>query len=85
MQKQISAGMELQEHMNAAGELKSAETRIIGEMIRSLTAQNGFVSNKSIILKLLERLETEQDVVMQDVYRNALELIVQHTPDDHIG
>lgn len=85
MQKQISAEMQLQEHMNASGELKGAETRVIGEIIRSLTAQNDFVSNKAIILKLLERLETEQDRVMQDVYRNALELIVQHTPDDRIG
>ncbi|WP_338564888.1 biofilm development regulator YmgB/AriR family protein [Erwinia sp. E_sp_W01_6] len=50
-----------------------------------MTAQGGFVSNKAIILKLLERLETEQDVIMLDIYRNALEMIVQHTPDDHIG
>ncbi|WP_338561959.1 biofilm/acid-resistance regulator YmgB/AriR [Erwinia sp. E_sp_B01_3] len=85
MQKQISAEMQLQEHMNASGELKGAETRIIGEIIRGLTAQGGFVSNKAIILKLLERLETEQDVIMLDIYRNALEMIVQHTPDDHIG
>jgi hypothetical protein len=35
-----------------------------------------------MILALIRLLETEDDVIKLDVYRNALELIVQKTPDD---
>nr|WP_233268566.1 biofilm development regulator YmgB/AriR family protein [Pantoea sp. BAV 3049] len=55
---------------------------VIGEIIAELTAREGMVSNKKIIMQLLERLETEHDVVMLDVYRNALEIVVHRTPDD---
>jgi len=40
------------------------------------------VNNKNLILALIRMLETEDDVVKLDVYRSALELIVQKTPDD---
>jgi hypothetical protein len=40
------------------------------------------ISNKDIILALILRLECENDVIKQDIYRNALEIIVQRTPDD---
>ncbi|EAV3131562.1 histidine kinase, partial [Salmonella enterica] len=40
------------------------------------------VSNKDIIAKLIEKLETEKDVVQLDIYRNALEAVLFQTPDD---
>ena len=39
-------------------------------------------NNKVVILKLREKLETEQDRVMLDIYRQALEIVVQRTADD---
>jgi len=40
------------------------------------------VTNKAVILKLIEKLETTSDPVTQDIYREALELVVSRTPDD---
>jgi hypothetical protein len=39
-------------------------------------------TNKDIILELLLRLETEQEIAKLDVYRSTLERVVHATPDD---
>ncbi|VVT49680.1 hypothetical protein UYSO10_2942 [Kosakonia radicincitans] len=59
-----------------------AEKEIIHEIMHNLQLKNVEVSNKHLILALIGLLETEDDVVRQDIYRNALELVVQKTPDD---
>lgn len=41
-----------------------------------------YVTSKDVILKLIEKLEAESDVVMLDVYRNALEELLNYTPDE---
>lgn len=55
---------------------------MIAIIYKQLAAVKLRVSNKDIILALLERLESEQDVVQLDIYRQALELIVQRVPED---
>ena len=40
------------------------------------------MSNKDLIFALIQLLEIEKDVVKLDIYRNALEMVVQKTPDD---
>ena len=40
------------------------------------------VTNKDLILALVAQLETETDVIRNDILRNALEMIVHRTPDD---
>ena len=42
----------------------------------------GTVSNKDIILSLINRLESTTDVTQLDIYRKALEVVVGRTPDD---
>lgn len=59
-----------------------AERTLIKELAQNLKSNRIDVNNKNLILALIRLLETEDDVVKLDVYRNALELIVQKTPDD---
>ncbi|EMC9078049.1 hypothetical protein VM457_004569, partial [Shigella sonnei] len=41
-----------------------------------------FLSNKDIINVLLRKISSECDLVRKDIYRCALELVVEKTPDD---
>lgn len=59
-----------------------AERVLIKKLAQNLKSNRVEVNNKNLILALIRMLETEDDVVKLDVYRNALELIVQKTPDD---
>lgn len=60
----------------------SSERAVIGEIRAEIAKTKMRISNKDVILALILRLETEHDVVKQDIYRNALELILERTPDD---
>ncbi|MCX0500823.1 biofilm/acid-resistance regulator YmgB/AriR [Erwinia billingiae] len=64
------------------GDLLSDETAVIGTVIREVVAMKGTVSNKDIILSLINRLESTTDVTQLDIYRQALEVVVGRTPDD---
>ena len=59
-----------------------AERVLIKELAQTLKSNRIEVNNKNLILALIRLLETEESVVKLDIYRNALELIVQKTPDD---
>lgn len=76
------AAAQLDAHLKSAARRNEAEEEVILNVISELAASDGIVSNKRIILRLLERLETERDVTLLEVYRNALETIVSQTPDD---
>ncbi|MBK0004257.1 hypothetical protein IBT47_24980 [Erwinia sp. S43] len=58
------------------------ERKIIGAIIREQITLNGSVTNKAIIIKLINMLDTSNDAVEQDILRNALELILCRTDDD---
>jgi hypothetical protein len=45
-------------------------------------ASEGHLTNKAIILWLINALETTDDVVMADVIRKTLEIVVGYTMDD---
>ena len=49
-----------------------AEEQLIAEITQSLRAHKADVSNKDLIFALIKL----------DIYRNALEMVVQRTPDD---
>ena len=59
-----------------------AEKQIIDELTFALKSVKTVVTNKDLILALISRLETESDVVQNDILRNALEIIVHRTQDD---
>jgi probable RcsB/C two-component-system connector, global regulator of biofilm formation and acid-resistance len=82
MQPNVTMESQLLDFFHTTGERFLSERAIIAEIRLELSAQKMRISNKDIILALILRLECESDVIKQDIYRNALEIIVQRTPDD---
>ncbi|WP_326839134.1 biofilm/acid-resistance regulator YmgB/AriR [Rahnella laticis] len=70
-------------HFAKAGELYSSEAEVLGAAIRLIHANKGAVTNKAIMLHLINQLETTSDVVQLDILRGALEMVVGMTPDDY--
>ncbi|MBK0079767.1 hypothetical protein IAE49_10800 [Kosakonia sp. S58] len=58
------------------------EQRVIDEITLLLKAEKDVITNKDIILALIGRMGAENDVVQNDILRNALEMIIRVTPDD---
>lgn len=85
MQQHDSIESQINTYFQNSGELMSGESDVLDEITAELTATQGSVTNKAIILKLLAKMETETDVVQLDIYRGALEEIVHRTPDDLIA
>ncbi len=82
MQPTVTMESQLLDFFHTTGEQFLSERAIIAEIRLELSAQKMRISNKDIILALILRLECENDVIKQDIYRNALEIIVQRTPED---
>lgn len=80
--QQQSTESEILSFFQAEGDVLAQETAVIGMVIREIATKGQHVSNKAIILKLIEKLETTSDVVQLDIYRQALEVVVGRTPDD---
>ncbi|WP_380184722.1 biofilm/acid-resistance regulator YmgB/AriR [Kalamiella sp. sgz302252] len=80
--QQHSSESAILEHFQGEGDLLAQETKVIGAVIREIVAAGGYVTNKAIILKLIEKLENTSDVVQLDIFRQALEVVVARTPDD---
>lgn len=59
-----------------------AEQQVISEITFALQEAKTVVTNKDLILALIAQMETETDVIRNDILRNALEMIVHRTPDD---
>lgn len=73
---------QLNAYFGANARAYAAEKEIIHDIMHNLRSKNVEVSNKHLILALIGLLETEDDAAKLDIYRNALELVVQKTPDD---
>ena len=73
---------QLNEYFGQSAQTFEAERLFIHELSASLRSNQIEVTNKNLILAVIRFLETEEDVVKLDVYRSALERIVQQTPDD---
>ncbi|ORM71600.1 biofilm development regulator YmgB/AriR family protein [Pantoea rwandensis] len=82
MQPTVTTESQLLDFFQTTGDQFLSERAIISEIRLELSARKIRISNKDIILALILRLECESDVIKQDIYRNALEIIVQRTPDD---
>lgn len=72
----------LSDYFKNAGDLLAEEAAILGGVIRSIMAYEGQITNKAIILRLINLLENTEDVVTGDVIRKTLEIVVDHTLDD---
>lgn len=82
MQTIFDAESEISQYFKNQGKQFASEQNVISEVFAELIASKSSVSNKDIIIALIEKLETENDIVKQDIYRQALEIVVQRTPDD---
>lgn len=72
----------LSDYFLNAGDLLAEEATILGGVIRSILAYDGQITNKAMILRLINLMENTDDVVRKDVLRKTLEIIVDHTMDD---
>lgn len=82
MQPSVTAESQLFDYLKTTGDEYLSERVIISEIRLNLSAKKDRITNKDIILALIHQLECENDVIRQDIYRNALEIVVQRTPDD---
>lgn len=60
----------------------SSEKEVIAAICSELASTKSAFGNKDIILALLEKLETEEDTLLCNIYRRALETIIQPTPQE---
>ena len=65
----------LSEYFRHAGDRFAEESAIF-------STSEGHLTNKAIILWLIQTLETTDDVVKADVIRKTLEIVVGYTMDD---
>lgn len=73
---------ELAAHFRDAGKTLTDEAAVLDNVIRTVLAREGRVSNKSIILCLVMALESTRDEAEADILRRTLEIVVGYTPDD---
>lgn len=83
MNKQpISVENEIAQYFNAPPAMSAAESEVINVIVAELLKSHEFVTNKAIIASLIEKLETEHDVVKLDVYRHTLETMILKAPEE---
>ena len=71
----------LSEYFRHAGD-RFAEESAIFLLQYVVSATEGHLTNKAIILWLIQTLEATDDVVQADVIRKTLEIVVGYTMDD---
>lgn len=81
MQQNITES-DLQSYLESTGDQFTSEKEVIGIIVKSLVAEKGRVTNKAIIVRLIEELESTTDIEHLDVLRNCLEIVVGQTADD---
>lgn len=84
MQLPLTEESQFTDYLNSTGAQFPDEKAVISSLLNELSMSKPFVNNKDIILGLLRKLETETDPLQLDIYRKALEMVVQRTPDDMI-
>lgn len=73
---------QLSNYLSTINVFQESEVLTVKTVTLQLLERKAFVSNKDVIMELIERLETEKDEVQKDILRNALEMLLQRTPDD---
>lgn len=82
MSQLFTTQVENNHNIHAASVGNSVEKEVIAGIYKQLSAIKMCVSQKDIILVLLEKLETESDYQKQDIYRRSLEMIIQRPGDE---
>ncbi|MEH2920877.1 biofilm/acid-resistance regulator YmgB/AriR [Samsonia erythrinae] len=63
-------------------ESQISDSEILGNVVEEIIRSGDSVSNKAIIAKLVNKIETETNAVFQERYRSLLEFVVFKTQDD---
>jgi probable RcsB/C two-component-system connector, global regulator of biofilm formation and acid-resistance len=85
VQSDVYAGFHdtaLSEYFRNAGDKLAEESAIFAAAVSCIMASEGHLTNKAIILWLINALETTDDVVTSDIIRKTLEIVVGYTMDD---
>ncbi|MEW5562742.1 biofilm development regulator YmgB/AriR family protein [Enterobacter asburiae] len=72
----------LSDYFRHAGDILAEESVALGAAIRNVIIAGESINNKNIMLALIRRLESTEDVVQADVIRKTIEIVVGHTMDD---
>jgi probable RcsB/C two-component-system connector, global regulator of biofilm formation and acid-resistance len=68
---------QVNDYFSALNEELPNEKDIFSELFTELALVHKTVSHKEIIAGLIQKLETERDVVRADIYRNMLEIMLR--------
>lgn len=79
---QQTAESAITDYFGTQGARFEKEQRIIGGIICRLVSDHGYVTNKAVILCLIDMLEISESVVEQDMLRSALKIVLGHTAND---
>ncbi|WP_034917988.1 MULTISPECIES: biofilm/acid-resistance regulator YmgB/AriR [Erwinia] len=79
---QQSAETAILSYFHQAGDVLAPESEVLGAVIKEILMAKRQVTNKAIILSLIDKLEHTSDIVELDIYRKTLEIVVGRTPDD---
>lgn len=78
MGKESNTANQIDDYFRAMNEGSLSEKQTYCKLFSELTSMHKTVSRKDIIRGLVEKLETEKDVRVADIYRNMLEMM--HPP-----
>ena len=79
MQTTMNTESQISDYFMNSGTALTTEKQVIAAVHAELAHAKTHVSDKDIVLGLIHRLESERDVVKQDIYRQALEHVLQST------
>lgn len=72
----------LSNYFRSAGGLLAEEWTLLQSVVSAILDAKEPLTNKAIILRLIQQIESTRDVVKADIIRKTLEIIVDHTQDD---
>lgn len=72
----------LSSYFRNSGGLLAEEWALLESVMGAILDAKEPLTNKAIILRLIQQIESTQDVVKADIIRKTLEIIVDYTQDD---
>ena len=82
MQTTTNTESQISEYFMNAGDTFTSEKDVIAETWSELASFKAHVSEKDMLLGLIHKLESETDATKQDIYRQALESVLQRKQGD---
>ncbi|NYS29272.1 biofilm development regulator YmgB/AriR family protein [Pantoea sp.] len=77
MQTTMNTESQISDYFMNSGAALTTEQQVVTAVHAELARSKAHVSHKDVVLGLINRLESERDVVKQDIYRQALEHVLQ--------